>query len=195
MNRTRIGTAKTRRRAFTTVSLLLVALVSAACGTAGDVAQTSDLPNGVTFADPEGSYQMVVSNTWTASPGSVVAGIETWLVGEPVDGFASNVNALTQVVPASTTLEDYLELSIESAPNFIDDFRLIRQEIVDGSEGQPLAIMEYEGAPQGETLRFLAVFGMGDGLAVVATLTTRPQDAERQTEEIEPYLLTLIPTP
>ncbi len=183
-----------RRRHTSTAALLLLIIFAAACGSGGNGTPTPGLPNGVSFTDPEGTYQMVISDEWVASNATFAAGIEMWFVAEPVDGFTSNVNVLTQPVPTDMALEDYLNLSIESAPGFIADFRLIRQEVVTGRDGQPLALMEYVGSPQGSALHFLGVFGLGDGEAVVATLSTPPETYERLAEEIEPYLLTLLPT-
>ena len=173
---------------------------SALVTTTSDAGVTTTVPDstaaidGELFVDPEGSYELVVMPQWVSSHGSFAVGMEVWAVEEP-GPFTSNVNILTQVIPSGTTLEDYLRLSIDSAEVMMSDFTLLDSGIVDGHEGQPLAVVTYEGSPTGERLRFLGVFAVRDSEAVVATLTTPPDRFNTFRSEIEPYLLTLRTLP
>jgi hypothetical protein len=149
----------------------------------------SALPDGEAFSDPQGTYEITVASAWEENHGGFVAEIEVWFVAEPVDGFAPNVNILTQTAPGMDTSK-YLELSIDGAPAFISDFDLLEQSLVEGANGQTLATMEYTG----DGLQYLGVFTVSSGQAVVATLTAPPDRFEALREEILPYLLTLTPS-
>ncbi len=85
------------------------------------------------------------------------------------------------------TTESYLQLSIDNAPAFFDDFELIDEDIIAGANGQPLAAIEYTGGG----LQYLGVFAVGDDQAVVATLTAPPTRFDAIRDEVMPYLLTL----
>lgn len=147
-------------------------------------------PPGDVFVDPEGHYEMVVSDDWIASHGALAEGIEVWAVPPAQNEFMTNVNVLTQTI-GDMTLDEYLALSVESVPRLMSDGEVIAARTLLGSRGSELAVMEYTGTQNSQALRFLGVFVVSDGRAVVATLTSLPDAYDQTRAEIEPYLLTL----
>ena len=144
---------------------------------------------GRTFVDPQGVYELFVPASWEANHGTVVAEIEAWLVDEPRGGFVANVNVLVQAAPG-LTLDDYLELSVANAPLFAADLEVSEASLIDGDQGQPLAMMEYTAGD----LSFLGVFAMtADGQAIVATLSVLHDDYESVRADVLPHLSTLMP--
>jgi hypothetical protein len=94
------------------------------------------------------------------------------------------------------TLDEYTQASIDNAPAFIQDFELGESRTVTGPGGSELAVLEYSGRAGGaeSPLRFLAVWGLNDGNAIVATFTSLEEHFEAQRDDVLPYLLTLEPT-
>ena len=139
-------------------------------------------------------YRLTVPESWEPRHGALAQGIEVWLTHEAADGFAPNVNVLTQAV-GNMTLDEYTEASIANAPAFIQDFELGDSRTVTGPAGE-LAVVEYSGKAGGaqNPLRFLAVWALHDGNAIVTTFTTLAENFEAQSEDVLPYLLTLEPT-
>ena len=150
-------------------------------------------PAGESYVDPEGAYRITVPDSWEARPGAIAEGIEVWLAGEVEDGFGPNVNVLTQA-SGGMTLDEYTETSIANAPTFVKDFEVLDSRRETGPNGTELAVLEYSGeAGTDRPLRFLAVWTVNDGQAVVATFTTTPERYEEQRGNVLPYLLTLEP--
>jgi hypothetical protein len=148
---------------------------------------------GQSFVDPEGDYRITVSDDWEARHGVVAQGIETWLVAEVANAFGPNVNVLTQPV-GDMTLDEYTEMSIATAPNLVKDFEVQDSRTEVAPSGTELAVLEYSGeAGADRPLRFLAVWTVHDGNAIVATFTTTPEAYEGQRDAVLPYLLTLEP--
>ena len=165
-----------------TLGALLVFLI-AACGGGQSI--------GTTYNDPEGAYAIQVDPAWEIQVGGGTQGVEVWFVGPFEADFRPNVNLLTQAAPG-VSLEQYAQVSIANAPQFISDFALVSQAQMDGPGGR-LAMFEYTGSYQGRQLHFLAYFGMKNDKAVVATLTTPPTSFASWRGSIEPYLKTLNP--
>jgi hypothetical protein len=159
--------------------------------TSAPLGGTSPALAGERFIDPEGSYEIIVRSEWPSKHGALVEGLELWSVGDPIDGFVPNINIFSEIIESDMTLDEYIELSIENAGLFIEDFELIDKQIVTAESGQVLAFMEYEGSAVGLSLRFFAVFGVRDDEAVVATLTVPPQEYTKIKAEVAPYLFTL----
>jgi hypothetical protein len=136
---------------------------------------------------------MTVDRHWTEHSGSIVAEVEAWLVAAPSNGFAANVNVLTQSAPG-IDLETYLGLSTKQGPLLIQGFRLVRSEVVTGTTGAPLGVIEYTGQTGGRDLSFLAVIALRQGHAVVATLTAPTALFADLRTRVEPFLLTLQAT-
>ena len=140
-----------------------------------------------------GGYRITVPDSWEARHGAIAEGIEVWLAGEVEDGFGPNVNVLTQAT-GGMTLDEYTETSIANAPTFVKDFEVLDSRRETGPNGTELAVLEYSGeAGTDRPLRFLAVWTVNDGQAVVATFTTTPERYEEQRDDVLPYLLTLEP--
>ncbi|GMQ86536.1 MAG: hypothetical protein BMS9Abin07_2117 [Acidimicrobiia bacterium] len=138
-------------------------------------------------------YEMLVDSEWVGQHGLLAEGIETWFVADPQAGFAPNVNVLTQVAGVPD-METYLELSIESGPALMDGFELLREDVLEGEAGQELGVMEYAGSAGGRDLRFLGVFILVDGRAIVATFTAPEGRYDDLIGSVEPYLVSLRPT-
>ncbi len=207
-----------RRHGSAVVLLLALALLAAACGkpsllpegsgpdqavsatltgesTTPDPRTTvaTSLASNELFADPEGSYEMVVSKEWTTAHGSIGEGIELWGVAPAVDGFTPNVNAVSLPLLIQLSIKEYLDISIETATQYMPDFQLVRQETIAGRDNNQLAVMEYTGTVDGMELHFLGVFGLGGDEVIIVTLGAPPERYDTVAQEIEPYLLSLVP--
>ena len=170
-------------RALVTLLASLAFLV-AACGGGGQSI-------GTRYDDPEGTYAFQVDPAWELQVGGVAQGIEVWFLGPAEAGFRPNVNVLTQAAPG-LSLDQYAQVSIANAPQFISDFALVAQSQVDVPGGR-LGILEYTGSYQGRQLHFLAYFGVRSDRAVVATLTAPPISFASWRGAIEPFMKTLSP--
>lgn len=176
-------------------AMALALLAVPACGgddddDAAGATSTTAAPEpveGEAFSDPQGSYTLTVPPGWKAQPGTMVAEIELWTVGEPVDSFAPNVNVLTQAAPG-LNLEQYLDASVKSLQEAKG--KVTEQKVVTGAAGQQLGVMRYTTEEQ-ESLKFLGVFSVKDGRAVAATFTATAGRFDTALPEVEPYLLTL----
>jgi hypothetical protein len=147
---------------------------------------------GTVFADPQGTYTIEIDPGWTEQSGTFVKEIEAWIVATPRDGFAPNVNVLTQDT-GGMDLEEYLDFSVES----MGTLELTSSDIVRAPNGNELAIIEYEGEIAGTAaglLKFMATVDVNDGQAVVATLTADESTFDDLRVQVEPYLLTLQAT-
>ena len=150
-------------------------------------------PDGESYVDPEGAYRITIPDSWEARHGAIAEGIEVWLTDEVEDGFGPNVNVLTQTT-GNMTLDEYTETSIANAPSFVKDFEVQDSRRETGPNGTELAVLEYSGeAGADRPLRFLAVWTVANGQAVVATFTTTPDRYEELRSDVLPYLLTLEP--
>jgi hypothetical protein len=142
--------------------------------------------------DPQGTYTITVGPDWTEQPSAVVKEVENWVVAPPEDGFAPNVNVLTQAAPGMD-LKQYMDFSAKH----LGALELIDSSTVRGTNGNTLGLVEYSGvvptAP-GRTLHFLATVDVRNGQAVVATFTAPDDSFDLEREDVEPYLLTLNAT-
>jgi hypothetical protein len=149
---------------------------------------TTALP-GTTFTDPDGTYTVRVDPDWSEQPNALPQNdIEVWQTAPSVDGFASNVNVLTQ--PAKgVSLAEYLDASVKQ----LKDMTVVDSSTVDVGGGRTLGTVEYSGLLTGATkaLHFLAVVDVGDGKAVLATFTATEDAFTSLRPTIERYLLTL----
>jgi hypothetical protein len=155
---------------------------------------SSSRPDDGSFTDPEGHYRISVADNWEPNHGAFAEGIEVWYTGPLEDDFQPNVNVLTQAVGAMT-LEEYTQLSLETAPSIVQDFELLETHAEVGVNGTELVVFEYKGEVGASgALQFLAVWTVHDGKAIVATLTAKPATYQAQREAALPYLLTLEPS-
>ena len=145
------------------------------------------------FTDPEGLYQIKVDPTWTYTAGGLAAGIEFWILGAPESGFTPNLNILTQRT-GGMSIADYLKVSIKNAPAQVADFELEDSGEIDGTKAH-LGFIDFAGsAPNGRSLRFLAIFGMNGDYAIVATLTAPSKSFSAWRAKVKPFMLTLRPS-
>lgn len=88
-------------------------------------------------------------------------------------------------------LSAYVELSERGITDQMENGEVRKREFVTGVNGAQLATIEYTGRTSGRDLHFLAICGVHEGRAVVATLTTLPADFGRLRRMAEPVLSTL----
>jgi len=164
-------------------------VVTVSCTGVGDL--TGDACK--TFIDPQGTYTIIIADAWTEIPGAFVKENEAWAVAEPVDGFAANVNVLTQDALGSD-LTGYLDLTVKN----LGELKLVDRRTVTGTNGNELGLLEYNGAlpgaPAGRTFHVLQTIDLHNGNAIVATLTTADDSFDTYRSSVEPFLLTLQAT-
>lgn len=145
------------------------------------------------FTDPEGEYTIEINPEWIAEHGAIASGIELWFINDGTDGFAENLNVLTQKIPEMST-QEYLDLSSDSLSTLLEDGSVVESAIVTGHEGQELGIMIYEGTVAGSLDTFLAVFAIEGDSAVVATFVALPDEFDELSAEVVDYMFTLVAT-
>jgi len=170
------------------VVLAVVGLLANGCSSNDAVAGiTAPSTESTPFRDPQGEYSLDIGSTWDENTGQIGADVETWMVAPAEDGFAPNVNALTQQTPTGMDTADYLEASIEGMGTF---------EVLDSDLlGNDLGLIEYRGnlgdLAGNKPLHFLAIFSAADGRAVVLTFTSTEERFNELRSTIEPFLRTL----
>ena len=144
----------------------------------------------VHFTDPQGAYTIDIGPEWERMTTTAVKEIEQWAVADVSGGFVSNVNVLTQSAPGMD-LQAYLDVSLRNTGGL----NVVDSSIVQ-TAGADLGLVEFEGVAPGVTisLHFLAVFGVHDGQAVVATFTANDKEFAELRPTIEAYLRTLVVT-
>jgi hypothetical protein len=161
--------------------------------TSVDESYSPDLTAAETFVDPQRTYTITIASPWAEIPGAFVKEIEAWTIAEPVDGFAANVNVLTQDA-LDADLATYMGFSV----NNLGALELIEHETVKGTNGNDLGLLEYKGAvpgaPPDRPLHILQTIDVRNGNAVVATLTTDEDDFDIYRSIVEPFLLSLQAT-
>jgi len=150
---------------------------------------------GELFTDPQGTYTIAVDPTWVERHGISTADTEFWVIDESSSEFSPTIQLSTALNPTELSLEDYLEASIAGTDLILDDFILLDSGTVSGESDRALGMMEFQAVTSGLNLHFLVFIGLSDDHAVVATLTASPETFEEYRVILEPYLLTLTPTP
>jgi len=151
---------------------------------------TKSLSAGTPFVDPQNTYTITVGPDWKQQPSAVVKEIENWTVAPSEDGFAPNVNVLTQAAPGMD-LAEYMDFSAKH----VGGIKLIDSSTVDGTNGNKLGLLEFAGTfGTNRALHSLATVDVRNDQAVVATFTA-PEDAfAGERPDVQPYLLTLQAT-
>jgi hypothetical protein len=184
------------RRAALAISLV-AGMLLAGCGSSSDerqpaaaestTAATAPLQDAVTFRDPGGAYELDVDRDWT----EILEQPKAWAIGSGSDGFGDNVNVIVERLAADQTLEEYLELSVRSAPRIIPGVDIGSYEFITLPSGERGGRWVYSGRPQDRDLEFLAVIGVAPGRAVTVTLTAEPERFATAVAAAEPYMRTL----
>jgi hypothetical protein len=145
-----------------------------------------DLPaDAETFRDPDGEYSMAIGADWVDSGGE--DGEVGWYVNYEESG--DNVNIMTESYDDS--LQDYLDLSADSAGTFVDDFDLISSDIVTGPFGQEIGVWVYNASYEGSELTAYATIVVEDGTAVTATYVSPRDSFDANKASVVPYMMTL----
>lgn len=148
-------------------------------------------PDGTAFTDPQARYTITLGPAWTDMSWRAAPETEAWAVADTVDdGVTPNVNVLTQAA-VGADLDALLAGSIVDVATV--DGQVLHHAYVTTAGGTELATMRYTATAPGSPieLSFLAVFGVRDGTAVIATLTAPSDHFDALATEIGPYLLTL----
>lgn len=185
------GDARADGQASVTTATVITSAGTTDAGATTSAADTTVALPGETFVDPDGTYTLRVSPDWTEQFAAAPAkGIEVWQVAPSVDGFAANVNVITQNTPG-IDVEGYLAAGVTS----IAPLTVISSEVVTLGNRR-VGVVEYEGTPAGTTraLHFLGVVDVADDVAVLATLTATEDAFASLRSTVERYLLTLTRT-
>ena len=187
-----------RLRPYSAPLLALALALSAGCGGGTETPASSSSaasqntralgPDGASFTDPQGTYTMTVAARWTVQSGGFVKEVESWAIAPAGEGFAPNVNVLTQSAPGMD-LTRYIDFSAQN----LGELKLIHKSTIEGTNGNELGLLEYSGVASGldRPLHFLATVDVRNGQAIVATFTAPEVTFGRERPNIEPYLRTL----
>jgi hypothetical protein len=173
------------RGAGTLVAALAVCLLLAGCGARSIQPTTS---NGVIYRDPGGAFAVEINPNWVAGS---LSQPKFWFTREPANGFRSNINAIVEEVPGSTTFAQYIKLSAGNAPRIVPGYTLLSLDILRESGGRALARWHYVGTVGGRPLEFLAMTELRHHRAVTLTFTSERDSFADAVPHVEPYLRTL----
>jgi hypothetical protein len=185
-------------RASVSIAVLVGVLLVAGCGgdsastttsDAAPVAASLPVPSGSKYTDPETTYTMIINPAWVERAGLTAEGVETWEVEGAKDGFAPNVNVLTEDAPGMD-LAKFMSQSDD-----LSGMHVIQKATIKGANGNELGLVEYTGTvangSASRPLHFLGVVDVHDGKAIVATLTVDESSFAAERAKVEPYMRTL----
>jgi hypothetical protein len=182
------------------VGAIGLALMAAACGEessgsfASPDASTTSVAEHEHFTDPQGTYTLEINPAWEARHGAFVAEVEMWAVGPRADDFTPNVNVLTQTIPTTMNLAEYMDLTIENGDAIIPGLEVVESRTIPGPAGRDLGLLDYTGTGDDGQLHFLQVIDLLHDHAVVATLTTTAETFADYRPQAESFLVTLQAT-
>ena len=146
------------------------------------------LLDGDLFFDPDLDYVIVIPFEWDVATEDIPDGIEAWFVGQPSGGFQPNVNILS--APAGGfTLDDYINIGIQSLEDTLDDFVFIDSRVLERSNGPTLSVVEVSGSG----LQFRQYTFVENSTAVILTVTAPPDLFQGVVDEYELFFETLMP--
>lgn len=143
-----------------------------ASASASDEAQVQE------YVDEESGFAIDFPQEWEVDADAQGVAVRA-LPPQEETGFADNVTVIVDDTTAGTK-EQYLDTALSSAPTLVDDFELVRREVV-GDVG----LFEFTASAQGSPLHVLVGVVVVDGQAYVASFTATSQtyDERRQTAE------------
>jgi len=165
-----------------TSSALLVGCTGVADPSAAPSAQpsasASDEAQVQEYVDEESGFAIDFPQDWEVDADAQGVAVRA-LPPQEETGFADNVTVIVDDTTAGTK-EQYLDTALSSAPTLVDDFELVRREVV-GDVG----LFEFTASAQGSPLHVLVGVVVVDGQAYVASFTATSQtyDERRQTAE------------
>jgi hypothetical protein len=126
------------------------------------------------LAEPEGGFSYVPPDGWIVHP---FPGLKYRIVAGPIEGgFAPNINVVDQLFAGS--LEEYVGANLDALQQFLAEFRIVKQEDFQTTDGlQGVRVITYANH-NGRTLRqTYYLFGNGNTKYVV-TCTSRSEGGE-----------------
>jgi hypothetical protein len=178
-----------------------LALLAAAggCGDDDDDDRERVVGRGYTYALPDGWQD--ISEEAPNVPALEVAGIrpDTAVVGEPEDGFATNVNVIREGgLPPAISSARYAEISLAVLrdpaasgfpPEFVEAIERIQPRDISEPRdaelaGEPAAAWDYTSTQEGRVLRVHQVAAVVDDTGYTVTLTSL---AEREEEGVDTF--------
>jgi hypothetical protein len=178
------------------LAVACLALLPAAAG-CGDDDDDQDrdriVGKGYTYALPDGWRD--ISEETPDLPALEVAGIrpDTAVVGEPEEGFATNVNVIREGgLPPGISTSQYAEISIAVLrdpaasgfpPEFVEAIERIQPRRISAPRdtelgGEPAVAWDYDSTQEGRELRIRQVASVVDDAGYTVTLTSLPEQEE-----------------
>ncbi len=139
-------------------------------------------------------YTIYVDRSWSSEPQASPQTDAFWFV-EFGTRFSTNVNVITEDLPFAMKLDSYVDVSIRNAPKILgSELRALDRSEVRLANDDIGARIEWSATIQGNDLRFLQIMVVDGRSAVVVTFSALEEDFDSQVVDVEPYLLTIVPT-
>lgn len=141
--------------------------------TEGDVETTSA---GVYTNDDDG-YSIAFPPDWTLQEDAFGLSVAA-LSGDVSNGYTNNVSVVLEDLRGQeVTLDEYLEITLENAPQLVTDFTVESQEPATLA-GQDAVRLTYTGRQGEATLRFISTVMLDGGTAYTVTYTSEVGSTE-----------------
>lgn len=147
--------------------------------------------DGTLYTDPTGAYSITAGPDWTARIDRSGLGAQFWMLTGSDAKFSDNVNVLTQAIPDGMDLNEYTNVSLENVRKLIQDVKVITNERITLTSGQPASRLRMSGTLSGKTMEVLQVYAVAGKRAAVVTLTAPASRIDADIAAAEPYMRTL----
>jgi hypothetical protein len=147
-------------------------------------------PDSTPFSDPGGVYSISVNTAWEPPP-ETLGGVQLWyLTGVNYGGFRSNLNIVTQTVPAGLSLADYVQQNAQGLSRSTN-FHVSGTTNITLADGTAATVVSYSGSELGEAVVGQATLTVHGTHAVVVTVLAATDAASTTFSLVNPYVATL----
>lgn len=145
--------------------------------------------DGTEYVDDDG-FAITFPDDWEIRPDALGAQVAAVFPDQQGPTFADNVTVVFEdTTQTDLTVQDYLDLSAQNAPQQLPSFVPLDQRVVDG-----VGYFEYTATVQEMPLHFLAGVVVDEGRAYVATFSATPESFEAREPVARSVLETLRAT-
>lgn len=181
------GRGVTPAHRITGLALILVVLLTGCTVNVAGQSRAADA-----YVDPQGSYTLIVARTWSPVPSPGDSAKEEWSLPGSVDG--TPVSLYLDTLPFEGRqdmimfLYGFQQMLLDGD---IEDLRINSAEVVTGSSGDVLGVVDYSATTNGADIQVLQVIAVGGGEQVSATLIASPSSFFAVIPSVRSALLSL----
>jgi hypothetical protein len=157
--------------------------------------ETSSPSSLVSVKAPQGSeiyegarFTIYVEPDWRQAAKEPAA----WAVGLPGQAETGSISAVTEPLPAPTSMSDYLAASLTALKGVVKNGQYSEPQVITVG-GREYGMLEYEGIlGASQPLKFLAIVNLSGENAAIATLAAPPDNFLPLRKKLLPYLTTIV---